>query len=99
MTEKQKRQEAGRLLLNPEPLIFGGRELQLVEDDLPASIRESSNAMFVPRGAARRPRAGIGAKKKTLNAGGSGGVASTLTDSASPEKGQDDFRRMLNPGT
>ena len=51
-------QEAGKLLLNPEPIIFSGRELELIEDDLPAPARKSSGPMFVPRGAAGRPRAG-----------------------------------------
>ena len=97
-------QEAGRLLLTPEPIIFSGRKLELIEEDLPASARESPNTLFVPRGAARRPRAGIGSKKNVsvIRKGEPSNVvvgSSTTTASSEPGKGQDDFRRMLNPVT
>jgi squamous cell carcinoma antigen recognized by T-cells 3 len=93
-------QEAGRLLLTPEPIIFSGRELQLIEADLPASARESSNTSFVPRGAVRRPRAGIGSKKNVNVIRKNDAVGSSKPAAGSePGKGQDDFRRMLNPSS
>jgi squamous cell carcinoma antigen recognized by T-cells 3 len=99
--DDHKIQEAGRLLLTPEPIVFGGRELQLIEDDLSASSQKSSGPMFVPRGAAGRPRAGIGSKKNTKAASrqASSGTVGSSTTIASSGKGQDDFRRMLNPST
>ena len=96
-------QEAGRLLLTPEPIVIGGRELKLTEDDLPVPAQKSSGPMFVPRGAAGRPRAGIGSKRNltTVRKETSSGIvgSSKLAASSSTGKDQDDFRRMLSRST
>ncbi|KAF8527992.1 hypothetical protein BU17DRAFT_38620 [Hysterangium stoloniferum] len=101
IVEMDSAAEAGRLLLKPEPIIFGDQELQLIEEDLPASSRVSTVAspMFVPRGAGR-PRAGLGSKRQTTDLNKSTHVT-VATSSAPPGngKGQDDFRRMLNHDT
>ncbi|KAF8584488.1 hypothetical protein K439DRAFT_1633508 [Ramaria rubella] len=93
--------EAGRLLLNKESIIFDNRTLEFIEEDLPASTRESarSGSMFVPRGAAGRPRAGIGSKKTISKKSvvEDPGTSARVTESGAG-KGQDDFRRMVNSG-
>lgn len=92
-------QEAGKLLLRPEPIEFGGNKLNIMEESLskPIGPTTATRGNFVPRSAVSRPRAGIGSKK------GRGGASfpSTSTRSApgpsvsSTGKGQDDFRKML----
>lgn len=105
---KRISQEAGNLLLKPEPIIFGDQELKFIEEDLPASSRESvqSSLAFAPR-ASGRPRAGLGSKKKGFDLNNKGTTAVAVKPSASTssgtgsagEKGQDDFRRMLGGGS
>lgn len=89
--------------MTPEPIVFGGRELTFMENELIAPAQESSGPMFVPRGAVGRPRAGIGPKRilTTVRKETSGVIVgpSKPTASSSKGKGQDDFRRMLSPGT
>lgn len=79
----------------PDPINFGDRNLEFIEEDLPAYSRQSakSGPLFMPRSAAGRPRAGIGSKKNIPKKATSSGGA----DESSAGKGQDDFRRMLNP--
>lgn len=92
-------QEAGKFLLRPEPIEFGGKVLQIVEESLsrPMGPPSTSRGTFVPRSAVSRPKAGLGSKR---NRGGAS-LASTSTRSApAPSfvpaaKGQDDFRKML----
>lgn len=95
-------QEAGKLLLRPEPIEFGGNVLQIVEETLSKPVASSSArgpAPFVPRSAGMsRPRAGLGSKKN--RGGASLASASTRAAPSAPSfvsggKGQDDFRKML----
>ncbi|KIJ45650.1 hypothetical protein M422DRAFT_29753 [Sphaerobolus stellatus SS14] len=98
--------EAGKLLLRPEPIIFGNQELKFTEEDLPASSRESvqSSLAFAPRA---RPRAGLGSKKKGLDLSKGNTTSVAVKPAASTSsgtgaeggKGQDDFRRMLSGGS
>ena len=85
-------QEAGKLLLRSEPIIFNDHTLQLSEEgpDLasnrPTAPPPKTGGLFVPRAAASRPRAGLGNPRKRV-------VGSTSTGAES--KGQDEFRKML----
>ena len=84
-------EDAGRLLLHPEPVQFNGRVLALSEDTGPANAKAPASAggMFVPRTAASRPRAGIGSTKKAK-------APSAAASASSSGKQQDDFRKMLS---
>ncbi|KAK0503883.1 hypothetical protein EDD18DRAFT_1411611 [Armillaria luteobubalina] len=92
--------DAGKLLLRPEPLEFGGNALRITEDAVgrKSSVRTAaatSGGMFVPRTATSRPRAGLGhVKKQPAKVASS---STTVKPSAAPAtgKGQDDFRSML----
>ncbi|KAK0188159.1 hypothetical protein F5146DRAFT_1141608 [Armillaria mellea] len=92
--------DAGKLLLRPEPLEFGGNVLKITEDAVgrKSSVRtaaSTSGGMFVPRTATSRPRAGLGhVKKQPAKVASS---ATTANPSAAPAtgKGQDDFRSMF----
>lgn len=71
-------QEAGKLLLHPDPIVFNGQTLALSEESLQATAPSTSTkapgkpanapadqagGLFIPRSAASRPRAGLGSKK------------------------------------
>lgn len=68
-------QEAGKLLLHPDPILFNGQKLVLSEESFeptapsakpsgkPATIPPDAGGLFIPRSAATRPRAGLGSKK------------------------------------
>ncbi|KAL0576045.1 Splicing factor [Marasmius crinis-equi] len=92
-------QEAGKLLLRTEPLIFNGNTLSLSEETSPSS---TSNA-FIPRTAASRPKAGLGHKRKlvapisqdTQPKAQSSAAQPARTSAGGAGKGQDDFRKML----
>ena len=67
-------QEAGKLLLHPDPIVYNGNTLQLSEENFETmSIGRSAGpppattggGLFIPRSAASRPRAGLGSKKTT----------------------------------
>ncbi|KAJ3490444.1 hypothetical protein NLI96_g1424 [Meripilus lineatus] len=102
VVELESAAEAGKLLLRPEPIEFGGNVLQIVEETLSKPVASSSArgpAPFVPRSAGMsRPRAGLGSKKN--RGGASLASASTRAAPSAPSfvsggKGQDDFRKML----
>lgn len=98
-------QEAGKLLLRTEPIVFNGVELSVSEEEAikkkPGGTGKPTKGapdVFVPRTAASRPRAGIGSKKapgprpsttRTTRLGSAGDASS------SSQKAQDDFRKML----
>lgn len=99
-------QEAGKLLLRVEPLVFNGNTLQISEegrDDAPARTAApipKAGGLFVPRrAAASRPRAGLGHTRAAAVMGpptssaSSSGTKETSTKATS--KGQDDFRKLL----
>lgn len=80
------------MLLLPEPIVLNGRVLEMSEESAggkaTAKTTKGAAVPFAPRTAPSRPRAGFGHARKTValaNAGPSG----------KPEKGQDDFRKML----
>jgi len=92
-------QDAGRLLLRTEPILFGGNTLELSEDvpssRQPGASHQSENALFKPRRLGpSKPKAGLGFKKSTA-AIGSTNVPAHVPASSSGGKGQDDFRKML----
>ncbi len=93
-------QEAGRLLLAQEPITFNEKVLAFSEEPQlkQRPPTDGSASMFVPRAAASRPRAGIGAGKKRQPAA-TGQMkapqAPAPVASGSNSKGQDDFRKML----
>ncbi|KAH0831905.1 hypothetical protein J3R83DRAFT_12788 [Lanmaoa asiatica] len=97
--------EAGKLLLRPEPIVFNGINLEISEEGLesstrpqPAAAPTSAGALFVPRTAASRPRAGLGrARKPGIGAPKrQGGIANDTQETAKlGGKRQDDFRKML----
>lgn len=98
-------QEAGKLLLHPDTIVFNGNTLQIVAEATatlarPMAPPSATTGLFVPRAAQSRPRAGLGSKQRglrsstammpsTTGASGSGG------QSSGGAKGQDDFRKML----
>ncbi|TFY58334.1 hypothetical protein EVJ58_g6483 [Rhodofomes roseus] len=104
--------DVGKLLLRTEPVVFNGNTLELVAD-VPGGPRAARHpastappptagpAMFVPRTAASRPRAGLGSKKRvtTISAGATSSKAAASASSkgatSGQAKGQDDFRKML----
>lgn len=106
-------QEAGKLLLRTEPIIFNDKPLELSEESQsgqshsrPAAPPTKTGGLFVPRAAASRPRAGLGPPRKPgIGAGtkGSAPAPSNAVDStqrSQPQqgRGQDDFRKMLSGG-
>ena len=90
-------QDAGRLLLRTEPLIFGGNELRLGED-MPSSRssqapNQNRGTLFAPRKLGpSKPRAGLGYKKDRP---GEPTVSAPESSTGGGSKGQDDFRKML----
>lgn len=95
LVEFENPHDVGRLLLKQSSVMFGNQQLELMEHDLPVTLRGSSSSLttFLPRGA--RPRAGLGSKRD--NNAKSKNTRSTA--SFDGNKDQDDFRRMLNPKT
>ncbi|KAM5538638.1 hypothetical protein V8D89_007667 [Ganoderma adspersum] len=111
--ELENAAEAGKLLLRPDSIVFGGNKLQIVAEGTsgaPASrplAPPAANAgLFVPRAAVSRPRAGLGSKRRGLGSGQAPGfVAASGSTASAPQgtsggssKGQDDFRKMLSGG-
>ncbi|KAK0464624.1 uncharacterized protein EV420DRAFT_1263469 [Desarmillaria tabescens] len=92
--------DAGKLLLRPEPLEFGGKVLKITEEAVgrkfsARNAASSSGGMFVPRTATSRPRAGLGHAKKQPAKVASSSTASKPSAASATSKGQDDFRSML----
>ncbi|KAI6122456.1 hypothetical protein EDD16DRAFT_1570902 [Pisolithus croceorrhizus] len=100
IVELESAAEAGKLTLRTEPIVFKGVDLDISEE-LPlgaAPPTKTGGAMFVPRTAVSRPRAGLGRPRKP-------GIGSAATVSSSggnsflsgdqTGKSQDDFRKML----
>ncbi|TFY81135.1 hypothetical protein EWM64_g2871 [Hericium alpestre] len=96
--------DAGKLLLRPDPIVFGGKPLQISEVDSAGGPRASaagpSAKGFVPRAALSRPRAGLGHKKKPAPVAAGSRPAPPAGPSQTPAsgKGQNDFRNMLMGG-
>lgn len=100
-------QEAGKLLLRTEPIIYNGNTLKLSEDSkgsasssLPSAPPIQTAGLFVPRAAVSRPRAGLGhARKPVVVPSGSqalsGPAGGTRSSKVNKGKGQDDFRKLL----
>jgi squamous cell carcinoma antigen recognized by T-cells 3 len=90
-------QEAGKLLLQVEPILFEGKHLVFVVEDSAGSSKPrpttSTKGPFVPRTAGSRPKAGLGFTRK----GGTstGKVDPQESSTRGGPKSQDDFRKML----
>ena len=91
------------MLLRSEPIVFNDVVLGISQEEAikkkPGGTGKPTKGapnVFVPRTAASKPRAGIGAKKTP---GGRPPATTTSTPaedaSSSSHKGQDDFRKML----
>jgi hypothetical protein len=101
-------QEAGKLLLRTEPLLFNDTVLQISEEissgpsrSRPSAPPAKTGGLFVPRAAVSRPRAGLGhARKPGIGAGAKPTATATpSTSTTSQGRGQDDFRKMLTGGS
>ena len=95
-------QEAGKLLLLSEPIVFNGVELgisqeEAIKKDPGGTGKPTKGApnVFVPRTAASKPRAGIGSKKRPGIRPPTTATFTSAGDASSSQKEQDDFRRML----
>ncbi|KAF9242560.1 hypothetical protein BU15DRAFT_86759 [Melanogaster broomeanus] len=98
IVELENASEAGKLLLRTEPIVFNGVNLLISEETSSGSSRPQPGAppggtggMFIPRTAASRPRAGIGAGKPPATNDTKEGSSVMSIEG----KGQDDFRKML----
>ncbi|KAI1794811.1 RNA-binding protein Prp24 [Ganoderma leucocontextum] len=110
--ELENAAEAGKLLLRPDSIVFGGNTLQIAEGTTgpstgrPLAPPAANAGLFVPRAAVSRPRAGLGSKQRGLRTGQAPGfVAASSSSAPAPQatdggtsKGQDDFRKMLSGG-
>ena len=85
-------QEAGKLLLRTEPLLFGDNTLQ-VEEEKALVTGATAASRFVPRTAGSKPRA----QKKRVALPSGTATATTNTQGSVPVsgRGQNDFRSML----
>jgi squamous cell carcinoma antigen recognized by T-cells 3 len=98
-TDAFLKQDAGRLLLRTEPIIFGGNALKLGEDITSSRSSQVPNqtrgtTLFAPRKLGpSKPRAGLGFKKDRPDEPHVTAAGSSSAGSGS--KGQDDFRKML----
>ena len=98
-------QEAGKLVLRTEPILFNNKTLQLSEETQGGSSRSRPSAppaktggLFVPRAAVSRPRAGLGqARKPGIGAKAVATATPSTGGTSRPQqgRGQDDFRKML----
>jgi len=97
-------QDAGRLLLRTEPIVFEGNTLD-VSEDVPSarqsgsSHQSESTGLFKPRRLGpSKPKAGLGFKKSSStvrSAEAPIATAPVASSSSGGGKGQDDFRKML----
>jgi hypothetical protein len=87
-------QEASKLLLRTEPVVFNGNTLKLSEESTDKAALKSEG-LFVPRAA--KPRAGLGHRKAVPRAAAAPVAGGSRDPPAAPAKGrgQDDFRKML----
>ncbi|KAI6014828.1 hypothetical protein BKA83DRAFT_4345131 [Pisolithus microcarpus] len=100
IVELESAAEAGKLTLRTEPIVFKGVNLDISEE-LPSGAApptKTGGAMFVPRTATSRPRAGLGRPRKpgigsAATANKSGGNSISRGDQTG--KSQNDFRKML----
>lgn len=95
-------QEAGKLLLRSEPIVFNGVELSVSEEEAikkkprgTAKPTRGATNVFVPRTAASKPRAGIGSKKAPGTLPLTATTFTSAGDTSSSQKGQDDFRKVV----
>ncbi|KAK7469083.1 Splicing factor [Stygiomarasmius scandens] len=105
VVELENAAEAGKLLLQTEPIVFNGATLQLLEESQAKTNANGpdTSGLFVPRTAASRPKAGIGHKRKVVqpihsapSESKSNADASSSSAPPASKKGQDDFRKMLD---
>jgi hypothetical protein len=94
------KQEAGKLLLRSEPIVFNGHTLHLSEEKSWESSVPASKAggMFVPRKAGSQRKPGLGFTGNPMKAKKGNGASTSGSGSGSlreTRKGQDDFRKML----
>ncbi|KAI5116436.1 hypothetical protein M0805_006250 [Coniferiporia weirii] len=100
--------DAGRLLLFPGPLQFGGRTLSVFEEETNTEVSSNishppkKKGVFLPRATTARTRIGMGKAKKVSQQGltsmdSNGAEKSTRAGLQVPtsNKGQEDFRRLL----
>ncbi|KAI6044840.1 hypothetical protein EDC04DRAFT_2560886 [Pisolithus marmoratus] len=100
IVELESAAEAGKLTLRTEPIVFNNVNLDIAEE-LPSGAAppvKTGGAVFVPRTAVSRPRAGLGRPRKpgigsAATANRSGGISTSSGDKTG--KSQDDFRKML----
>lgn len=91
----------GRLLLRTEPILFGGKTLELSEDMPTSRMKEGTAknvgpALFKPRNLGpSKPKAGLGFKKSPIVGRSNESSSSAPPVPISGAKGQDDFRKML----
>ena len=80
------------MLLQTEPIVFGGNTLEIGENTrAKGNASTSSGALFKPRNLGpSRPKAGLGFKKASFKE-----RSSEVASASSGGKGQDDFRKML----
>ena len=95
-------QEVGKLLLRSEPIVFNGVELGISQEEAikkkPGGVGKPTKGapdVFVPRTAASKPRAGLGAKKTSGTRPPTTTTFTSAGNASSSQKGQDDFRKML----
>jgi squamous cell carcinoma antigen recognized by T-cells 3 len=98
-------QEAGKLVLRTEPILFNNKTLQLSEEiqgglsrSRPSAPPAKTGGLFVPRAAVSRPRAGLGqARKPGIGAKAVATATPSTGGTSRPQqgRGQDDFRKML----
>ena len=113
LTSPYHSQEAGKLLLRPDSIVFNGNTLQIVAESTtgpptarPLAPPAANAGLFVPRAAVSRPRAGLGSRQRGLGTvQASGSAAASASNASAPQapsggasKGQDDFRKMLLGG-
>ncbi|KAI6030527.1 hypothetical protein F5J12DRAFT_296247 [Pisolithus orientalis] len=105
IVELENAAEAGKLTLRTEPIVFKGVNLDISEE-LPSGTApagppvKTGGAMFVPRTAVSRPRAGLGRARKpgigsAAVAANRGRGQSTASSGGQAGKSQNDFRKML----
>ncbi|PIL22915.1 hypothetical protein GSI_15611 [Ganoderma sinense ZZ0214-1] len=96
--ELENAAEAGKLLLRPDSIVFGGNKLQIVAEATtgapagrPLAPPAANAGLFVPRAAVSRPRAGLGSRQCGLGSGQAPGfvAASSSSSSASAPQAAD----------
>ena len=91
------------MLLRSEPIVFNGVELSVSEEEAikkkpggTGKPTKGASNVFVPRTAASKPRAGVGSKKALGTRPPTNTAFTSVGDaSSSSQRGQDDFRKMV----